>query len=90
MECFHKKIKQDTIPFEFEDIVVQVKAFQNPIALSLVLKKTSSCKMVSARAMVIMMFKCKSLGINKSCIYNHVVVQLINQKQLDFPGRAGE
>lgn len=43
-DAFRKKLKQDTIPFEFEDIVVQVKTFLNPIALSLAVKKPPPAK----------------------------------------------
>jgi hypothetical protein len=42
--AFRKKLKQDILPFEFEDIVMQVKAFLNPIALSLTLKQPPPAK----------------------------------------------
>jgi hypothetical protein len=42
--AFKKKLKQDIIPFEFEDIVMQVKTFLNPIVLSLAVKKPPPAK----------------------------------------------
>jgi hypothetical protein len=42
--AFRKKLKQDHVPSEFNDIVMQVKEFLGPIAAAIISQKTSPSK----------------------------------------------